>query len=64
MTKQNQTISVNEYVARLGLICPFCRSEDIDQGPFNSEQMTNPCVCNSCGKDWDETYVLTGFITG
>ena len=52
-----------EYLAS-DAICPFCRSNDIEQAG-NQEQgdrkIYHPHHCLDCGCEWDEVYTLTHY---
>jgi transposase-like protein len=51
---------VSNYVARGGVRCPFCDSEDVGGGfisiePGVATQLVN---CSSCDKEWTDIYKL------
>ena len=44
-----------------GIICPFCKSEDIEGGPVDIEGPVARQVvgCNACEGAWCDTYTLS-----
>lgn len=42
--------------------CPWCKSQNIEAGPFDGEAQEQLVTCLSCGKKWHDTYELTGYI--
>ena len=58
-----QQMTEEEYVARKGLYCPYCASDDIDTGAddFKDEMVVMNCVCYCCDKEWTDEYKLAGY---
>jgi len=54
------TDKAKDYIEGSGVRCPFCKSDDIEAGPFDGETSSCPVTCNRCGKEWDDCYTLTG----
>jgi uncharacterized Zn finger protein len=60
-------ISVEEYVARRGLMCPYCSSKDIgviknpDSDYIAIEELNQEVSCNTCGSMWTEVYRLVRY---
>lgn len=55
-----------EYAQSQGLLCPFCKSHNIEgASPF--EVTGNTAVqdvrCLDCGKEWEDVFRLVGFNT-
>ena len=47
--------------------CPYCGSEDIEADNIedcDDETVYRGLCCNSCGKAWDDVYILAGVIGG
>jgi len=53
-----------EYVAKQGVVCPFCRSERIDGGDWDAmgEHAVQACKCDDCGREWLDQYRLIGYL--
>lgn len=54
-----------KYVEGKGLHCPYCHA---DAGSFDGAEVEvdagkayQDVVCLECGREWRDTYVLTGF---
>lgn len=54
-----------EYVAKLGVVCPFCGSHDIEGGAVEIDGgiAYQPVSCLECDSEWTDTYALTGYLT-
>ena len=55
---------IQEYLANMGLHCPFCGSTNVDDiSPLvfgnDANQVTQIVECYTCKKQWQDTYVLT-----
>lgn len=63
MSTEKEPMSQAEYVQMKGAQCPFCRSTDIEGGPFNVNEGTasQEMGCNECDAEWADTYTLTGY---
>ena len=63
-------ISIAEYEHFKGIICPFCKSNDVTLEPtdqefnFDGAHLHILKFCESCNEEWYESYVRYGFITG
>ena len=51
-----------EYLACLGLRCPYCGSPHISASCWESDIATQDVTCDECGKHWRDCYELTGII--
>jgi predicted Zn-ribbon and HTH transcriptional regulator len=53
---------LNLYLSLNGTICPFCKSENIGGGDFDTgnTMVFLPIRCDNCGKEWTDEYTLTG----
>ena len=64
LTEDRENQLRGKYVARNGVICPFCNSDDLDPcGKYitNVEgNITQLVECLGCGKTWTDVYSLTG----
>ena len=51
-----------DYMARGGLYCPFCNSDNIDGGHFQADNLEawRTVVCGDCGEEWTELFDLVG----
>jgi transposase-like protein len=64
MSKLNLPLSNDAYVAVRGNVCPHCSSDDITATTGLSAEggsAWQDVVCNSCGKEWQDIYTLTGW---
>ena len=52
------------YVASGGTICPFCGSSDIEGESIeiHSGYAAQDVTCLKCEREWQDSYVLAGFI--
>ena len=59
----NTVISSDEYAAKGGCICPFCKSDNIEGGSpvMNEYGMTVSVDCHDCGETWTDEYGLIGY---
>jgi hypothetical protein len=50
------------YLASGGIVCPFCKSENLGGGEYEMGQgiVFLPIHCNDCGEGWTDEYSLTG----
>ena len=57
------TMTNQEYLDNCGTKCPYCGSHDITGGAVQIEAGSawQDVICNSCDKEWQDTYTLTGF---
>lgn len=58
------SMSPEEYALQ-GTRCPHCKSRAIQcvgTSEFCSRSCYNTMLCNTCGANWDEEYVLAGYI--
>lgn len=56
-------LTPEEYVAKRGMCCPFCQSDQI-QGEsidFESSGVYQNIVCLSCKKEWTDVYKLASY---
>ena len=53
-----------KYIASGGTICPFCGSSDIEGGSIetHSGYATQDVFCPKCEREWQDSYILAGFI--
>ena len=42
-------------------LCPYCQSTNIEALEWDSEASEQKVKCSDCGKQWWDTYVLTGY---
>ena len=56
-------ITSEEYVAKGGVRCPFCGSDDITglSVDIHPGRATQEIVCNDCDANWIDVYKLTHF---
>ena len=56
-------VTHEEYVKAGGMICPWCKSEDLDWGLMEAEirGATQEVTCNECGKEWLDVHELKAF---
>jgi hypothetical protein len=49
------------YIRQGGVACPFCKSEQLEGGPFdcNTGQAFQEMLCLECGRDWLDVYRLS-----
>lgn len=52
-----------EYAARAGLVCPYCRSSDIEGGNPSPDGpgAVGVDVCNNCHKTWKTSWKVAGY---
>lgn len=52
-----------EYVASLGIRCPFCNTEEIETSHFDfyDGYAIVDVSCCKCNAEWHETYHLAGY---
>ena len=58
------TVQTNhEYIDNGGTLCPYCRSYNIagDHIQVDAGSAWQDVRCDDCGKEWQDTYTLTGF---
>lgn len=50
-----------DYVADMGIYCPYCESDDIwgDDWEYGTGQVWEVMRCRTCGKKWTDVYTLT-----
>ncbi len=52
-----------EYLAKRGAVCPFCESDEIDGEQVEIEDGAwQRVTCARCGREWHDSYVLSGFL--
>lgn len=51
------------YVEKHGLVCPHCRSDDIEGGPVEIEDdyAFQEVSCSNCNASWNDVYELVGY---
>lgn len=54
-----------EYIDNGGTRCPHCNSYDIEGQEINIDagSVWQDVICNHCGKEWQDTYTLTGYAS-
>ena len=58
-------IKVEEkHIASGGTVCPFCGSSEIEGGPveLDAGYAAQEVVCLKCEREWQDSYILAGFI--
>lgn len=57
-------LTQREYLAKRGVVCPFCGSDDIEGGSVDIDAggAFQSISCNTCGREWQDTYRLDGFL--
>ena len=64
---KERLLSEDEYIAKAGEECPYCRSTDIDwESPDVNDNggLTIPTFCNHCKSEWTEHFELVGYKDG
>jgi transcription elongation factor Elf1 len=63
MTTRTLPMSQRRYRKEGGCRCPFCDSENLSQGfvEIDAQQATQEANCDDCGKEWTDTYQLSGY---
>ena len=59
-----EPMSQGDYVDGAGMVCPFCRSEDLEyegNARLNQDRCYHDCRCLTCTGSWTEEYTLTGY---
>ena len=53
-----------KHIASGGILCPFCGSSDIEGGSveLDAGYATQDVVCLKCEREWQDLYILAGFI--
>ncbi len=63
-TEPQENTKEEEYVKNGGSTCPYCGSQEIE-GEGSLDNMGSSAYqrirCTHCEKEWDDTYILTGF---
>lgn len=56
-------MSEAEYVEHRGLMCPVCKSENIEAEEVNIDAGTawQEISCKNCNSRWEDSYTLTGY---
>ena len=58
-------LTSDEYVARHGVVCPFCKSKNIESqsgdNSYDADMKSITVECLRCGKAWQDIYTLTGY---
>jgi predicted Zn-ribbon and HTH transcriptional regulator len=59
----SKTMTSDEYVGKLGLRCPHCKSENICAGEINADSgsLVQQVSCDDCGAEWLDAYQLIGY---
>ena len=64
-TKSIKQLTNTKFCEKLGLLCPYCRSDALD---ILSKEVTTeegtlflPIKCIACKKRWNESYKLIGY---
>lgn len=60
LTALRKPMTTEQYVETGGTRCPFCRSQNLDGGPFEADAggATQEVGCNDCGKSWLDVHTL------
>lgn len=55
---------VKEYVSKAGMVCPYCRSTQIEGNEIDMQgkYVYQGCYCLRCHKEWTDEYTLTGIV--
>ena len=48
------------YIEHMGVICPFCGSENLSISNFESEKMRQDVKCLDCHSEWYDKFDLIG----
>lgn len=61
--KKQEPMTQFEYIECGAAQCPFCRSDNISGGTFESSNTegTHEIKCNGCGRKWFDVYELTSY---
>lgn len=53
-----------EYVGANGVLCPFCRSDNLrgDDITIEGGSCSQEIWCEDCGKGWWDAYELKGYV--
>jgi hypothetical protein len=53
---------IEEYIAKDGVICPYCGSKDLHTGDtdWDCGVMWMSCMCGDCDREWVDQYTLSG----
>ena len=57
-------LTSEEYVARKGIVCPVCQSDDVEItecAQFDGDVCSQQCECEYCCSRWTDLYTLTGY---
>lgn len=58
-------LTIENHVENKGTKCPYCESSDL-QGKTPrttiNTRIAMPVKCNDCGREWEDTYELTGYL--
>lgn len=59
-------LSNEEYLAKRGLVCPFCHKGDmLTPGParhdYDPMRLRVTVNCGECNAEWDDVYVLSNY---
>ena len=62
--KIKDDLRMEKYIKAKGVMCPCCRSMDIDSGilrqhEHGSEFISQSCRCGNCNAKWEDQYSLT-----
>lgn len=54
-----------EYLDECGQVCPHCSSINLsgDHVQIDAGSAWQDITCDDCGKEWQDTYTLTGFAS-
>lgn len=58
-------LAQEEYIAKSGLVCPFCGSSDIigtGDSDLDRRLYTAGIKCVPCGQHWMDCYRLVGYL--
>ena len=61
---RGQLLTSEEYVAKHGVLCPACLSDNIrstQQLQHDDMHCWQSCKCDDCEQEWDDHYELVGY---
>lgn len=62
MTRTPQ-LTQKEYIEKLGIQCPFCKSTNthINDTDYDAGTISQDIECDDCNATWQHVYTLTGY---
>jgi DNA-directed RNA polymerase subunit RPC12/RpoP len=56
-------LSEQQYIEKMGLICPRCESDkiDVEHAEFDGDYAWQVVECSECSLRWVDDYSLTGY---